>query len=258
MKKYILHLIILTILLLQGCHTIKKRPDNEIRIFCAASLADIITEIKDSFLLQQPVKVKLNIASSGTLARQIGQGNHADIFIPASKQWADYVGETGLFGRQKALYQNTLVLVAPKNSEIDTIDFTLSIAPHFSGYLSMGDPAYVPAGTYAHEALSSLGWYDGLEKRILSTKDVRSALMMVELGECQLGIVYYSDAIRSQKLKILGTFPEDTYEPAIIYALLSNLAKGASTEFYKFLSDKSMKPLWLKYGFYPVDSVPKV
>ncbi len=223
-------------------------------VFCAASLTNVITELKDSFMLHNTATVKLNLASSGTLARQIEQGNVADIFISANEEWASYVDSLNLFNPPKPLYKNKLVIIAPKLSKLDTIIFNKPIAQLFKGYLSMGDPAHVPAGMYAYQALSALGWYQAVENRILPAKDVRSALMVVEMGECELGIVYYSDAIQSSKVKILGTFPEGSYQPAILYALLTKNATKASREFYNLLSDETMQTIWIKNGFTSLDT----
>ena len=250
---YLLYSLLIPVFLM-NCQSSGSETGDEVKVFCAASLTNILTELKDTFVLHNPVSIKLNFASSGTLARQIEHGNLPDIFIPANKQWADYADSLNLFGIQKPLYRNKLVVIAPLSSPLDSIDFNTPIDKLFQGYISMGDPAHVPAGIYAVQALSALGWYDDLEKRILPARDVRSALMVVELGECELGIVYYSDAIQSAKVKILGTFPEQTHQPVILYALLAKNAGKSSTEFFDLLSAKATIPVWIKYGFTPVDT----
>lgn len=47
---------------------------------------------------------------------------------------------------------------------------------------------------------------------------MRSALAFVERGECEVGIVYKTDALISRKVKIIGTFPANLHSP-IIYPL---------------------------------------
>lgn len=242
-------------LALSGCRTSEKKADSELMIFCAAGVTNVLTEIKDSFLVRNPADIKLNFASSGTLARQIEQGNIPDIFISASKEWADYADSLGYFSKRKPLYRNQLVLIVPGRNEIDSVIFNPHGIPVFSGRLSMGDPSHVPAGRYAFEALHSLGWYQSLENRILPAKDVRSALMVVEMGECELGIVYYSDAIQSQKVKIAGFFPESSHQPIVLYALLVDHADPVAEEFFDLLTDTSSDSIWLKNGFSPFNSL---
>jgi ABC-type molybdate transport system, periplasmic component len=59
----------------------------------------------------------------------------------------------------------------------------------------------VPAGKYAKQSLTQLNWLNGLKGRIVGTDDVRSALAFVERGECEVGIVYKTDALISRKVK---------------------------------------------------------
>lgn len=236
----------------------RQRIDNEentITVFCAGGLINVISELSDSFSLKNDIYIKINLASSGTLARQIEQGNDTEIYISASKDWADYVDSLGNIALRKPLYQNKLALIVPVISETDSINFqnTEKLAELFKGYLSMGDPKHVPAGTYAQQALHFLGWDIDLEERILPAKDVRSAMMLVEMGECEMGIVYYSDALQSKKVKIAGIFPEYTHEPVIFYALLYKNASDQSARFFQYLSDDSMKYVWLKNGFSPLN-----
>ncbi len=244
---------ITSLLLFISCQRGINKKEDTINVFCAAGLINVITELSDSFSSMNEVEIKLNMASSGTLARQIEQGNDPDIYISANKRWADYADSLGNFALRKPLYQNKLALIVPENSKTDSIGFqnTKNLAELFNGYLSMGDPKHVPAGKYAEEALHFLGWDIDLGEKILPAKDVRSAMMLVEMGECEMGIVYYSDALQSKKVKIAGIFPEYTHKPIIFYALLHENASDPSARFFQYLSDESIKNIWLKNGLSP-------
>lgn len=257
MKNLIFSTCLLIFLILSGCRSSKNNPDDEITIFCAACVTNVLTEMKDSFQVHNPALLKLNFASSGTLARQIEQGSVPDIFISASREWADYADSLGYFSKKKPICSNQLVLIAPIQNKTDTVIFNQPEPPAFSGRLSMGDPSHVPAGRYALEALTSLGWYESIEDRILPALDVRSALMIVEMGECELGIVYYSDAIQSEKIKIAGFFPESSHEPIVLQALLVKNPSKASEEFFDLLTNPSSDSIWLKNGFIPLDFLVK-
>lgn len=229
--------------------------EDTITVFCAAGLIDIISELSDSFSINNSVEVKINLASSGSLARQIENGHKTDIYISASRHWADHADSLDLFTDRKELYQNKLVLISPLKDKFDSINFTHNTIPSFKARLSMGDPAHVPAGQYAKEALISLGWWDDLKERMLPAKDVRSALMPVELGECELGIVYYSDALASKKVKIAGIFPDSSHTPIIFHALLSKTATHQAIEFYQMLNNNNFEKTWNKFG---LTSIPMV
>lgn len=224
-----------------------------IMIYAAASLTDVLAEVVDSFQANHKVEVKTNMASSGTLARQIEQGGEPDIFISASKRWSDYVDSLNYFltSTVTEIAKNELVLIAPRNStlEVLSIDSSLNfLALLGAERLSMGDPSHVPAGKYAKQSLEYYGWQAKLERKILPAKDVRSALMVVELGEAPLGIVYRTDAQKSGKVKILSTFPEASHKPIVYVGGLCKDNEWA-TLFFEYLHSAATIGIWEKYGF---------
>ena len=253
-KKLSSFALVAAIALMTACTgSTKKTEPTEITVFAAASLTNVLNELIDSFKVDNNVKVTTNLASSGTLARQIEQAGSPDLFISASKAWAEYVDSLGLVIRpyKETIALNDLVLIAPKESAIETItvDSTLDIAAALQGgRLSLGDPEHVPAGKYAQQALKYYGWYDKLSPSFLPAKDVRSALMVVEMGEAPLGIVYRTDAEESAKVKIVGTFPDQSHKP-IVYVSCLLKDSEMSKAFYEYIKSDKTASIWKKYGF---------
>lgn len=66
----------------------------------------------------------------------------------------------------------------------------------------------MPAGIYAKEALQNLKARDELSPLMARANNVRAAMALVEREEAPLGIVYGSDAVASDKVKVVGTFPQ--------------------------------------------------
>ena len=196
----------------------------------------------------------MNIASSGTLARQVENGAQADIFISANKKWLDYLVQNGKADAESAkrIAGNEMVLVAPASSKLEAFEFSedTDLPNLFEGRLSIGDPAHVPAGIYAIQILENLHCKERLESRFLPAKDVRSALMVVELGEVDAGIVYKTDALKSGKVKILTVFPDSLHQPVGYYmALIKGSKNLRSLQLYKYLVSEKSHPVWEKYGF---------
>ena len=81
------------------------------------------------------------------------------------------------------------------------------------GRVATGDPAHVPVGIYAEQALKKLGIWDAVSPRLARTDDVRSALLLVERGEAPAGIVYATDAAVSKAVMVAGTFPANSHDP---------------------------------------------
>lgn len=230
-----------------------SRSETDIMVFAAVSLAEVVSEIADSFESSFNVMVKKNLASSGTLARQITQGGVPDLFISADKRWIEYVDSLGYMqkGYIAPVAKNQLVIIASTEGRLNELKLEKSLdllALLGSGRLSIGDPAHVPAGKYAREALEYFGWYEMLIKQIIKAKDVRSALMIVEMGESLLGLVYRTDALKSKRVKILATFPQYAHEPIVYIAGLCKNSQ-AGKEFINYLKSNESRAIWAHYKF---------
>ncbi|WP_282037160.1 molybdate ABC transporter substrate-binding protein [Saccharicrinis aurantiacus] len=249
-------IVVIAIVLCSCVNNSKKDAQNRLVVFAGAGLTDALTEICDSFFITNGVEVKLNLASSGTLARQIEQGGEPDLYISASKRWADYIDSLGyVVDQQKTMVAgNKLSLIQPINSKTSVdIDSAIIWSDILADdYFSIGDPSHVPAGKYAVAALKHYGWYTAIKPKMLPAKDVRSALMVVELGEVPYGIVYKTDALKSSKVKIVADFADGSH-PAIqnIASVISD--KSNAQLLYKYLQSPLAKSIWMKYGF----SVPE-
>ena len=112
---------------------------------------------------------------------------------------------------------NDLVLIAPAKSAVNSVDIAKGewINTLKDSYLSVGDPAHVPAGQYAEEALTKLNLWDKVQDRLARAKDVRGALALVERAEAPYGIVYSTDAKISQQVKTVAVFPADSHKPVV-------------------------------------------
>lgn len=226
-----------------------------VTVFAAASTTNAVTELAELFAAQNPERLVTSFASSSTLAKQIESGATSEIFISANPEWMDYLEERKLIegGTRKDLLSNRIVLIVPADSGIGT----LAIAPGFDlagllgdGRLAMGDPDHVPAGRYGKQALEHLGVWSGVEARVARAKDVRAALALVERGEAPAGIVYSTDAAVSDRVRIAGTFPEDSH-PAIAYpvAVVAGKRSPAVDRCLALLQSEAGRAVFAKYGF---------
>ncbi|WP_416379560.1 MULTISPECIES: molybdate ABC transporter substrate-binding protein [unclassified Gilliamella] len=223
----------------------------KVTLFAAASLTnamqDIAAEYKTNHKNQEII---FSFASSSVLAKQIEQGAPADIFMSADQKWMTYLIEHNLVKNKEDLLKNSLVLIAPKQSKLEKIDINSStdwnaILPK-TERLAIGDPDHVPAGLYAKESLTYLGVFDKLAPQFAPASNVRDALMLVERNEAALGIVYSTDAKVSDKVKIIGVFPANSFDP-IEYPIA--LLKPEAKEFYQYLKSPEAKRIFEKYGF---------
>lgn len=224
-----------------------------INLYAAASLTDALTELSDSYQAKHPnAVIKKSFAGSSTLAKQIENGAPVDIFISADKDWADYLQKRELLNNasRKNLLANELVLIAPRASKVSVLlDPAFNLNTSFKGHLCTGDPASVPVGKYAKQALGHYNWWNKIEGRIVGTEDVRTALAFVERGECSLGIVYKTDAQLSKKVKVVTTFPATSHAPIEYPGALTKNAGAESKAFWFFLQSDQAKAVFTRYGF---------
>ena len=249
MLKKTLHVGLITIasLLAFAAHAEQK-----VTVFAAASLTNAMTDIASEYEKEQTLKIQTSFASSSTLAKQIENGAPADIFMSADTKWMNYLQEKNLLKSESKvnLLGNQLVLIAPKGRAFKVdMDKRFNIAGAFSGRVCTGELDSVPVGIYDKQSLKSLHWWDALKMRIVGTQDVRAALVFVERGECDAGIVYATDAKVSSKVDSVATFPDQSHD-SIVYPLA--LVKGASPQasgFYEYLKSEKAKVIFTKYGF---------
>ena len=226
----------------------------DVTVLAAASLTDALGQIDADFEKASGDKVKAAFGGSSALAKQLEKGAPADLFISADVPWMDYVAEKNLIdpASRTNLLGNHLVLVAPPSSaETVTIDQNYDLAGALKGgKLSVADTAAVPAGKYAKASLEKLGLWSKVEGSLAQGENVRAALALVERGEAPLGIVYQTDAMVA-KVKVIGTFPDDSHPP-IIYpvALTVQGAKsGAAKAYIEYLKSDAAKAVFEKAGF---------
>ncbi|MBK5646138.1 MAG: molybdate ABC transporter substrate-binding protein [Acinetobacter sp.] len=222
-----------------------------ITVYAAASLTNAVNELDTIYEQKNKTEVKTSYAGSSTLAKQIEAGAPADVFISADVQWMDYLQNKQLVTAADRinLLGNRLVVITPKDHPLKLkMDKSFDPSKVIQGKLCTGDTKSVPVGKYAKQALSSLGWWDKVQPRLVETEDVRAALNFVARGECQIGIVYATDAAISKDVVVAGIFPENTHPP-IIYPVGLTKKNAESVKFYKFLQSGQAKTIFKKYGF---------
>ena len=227
----------------------------DVLVFAAASLKPALDTILETPAGRGLGEVAVSYAASSQLARQIDHAAPASIFISADPEWMDHVEKTGQIipGTRSNLLGNALVLIAPQASTLE-----LTIAPGFDlsgalgnrGRLAMGEPDSVPAGRYAKAALVSLGVWPEIEHRIVPALHVRAALNFVLRNETPLGIVYRSDAVSEERVRVIGTFAESTH-PSIVYpiALLKDGDNDASRRLLALLHSAQAARIFVQFGF---------
>jgi molybdate transport system substrate-binding protein len=227
----------------------------QLTVFAAASLTDAMKDVSAQWVRVGHQPLRMSFGSSSTLARQIEQGAPADLFASADEKWMDYLADRKLIAAdtRKDLLGNDLVLVVsaekPQRVTIGPgFDLLGMLGPN--GRVATGDPAHVPVGIYAEQALRKLGIWDAVSTHLARTEDVRAALLLVERGEAPAGIVYATDAAVSKGVTVAGVFPADSHDP-VSYPFA--LAKAGDTPearaLMAFLAGPQARAIFVARGF---------
>jgi molybdate transport system substrate-binding protein len=224
-------------------------------VFAAASMKNALDEANTAFTKADGPKVTASYAASSALAKQIEQGAPADIYISADLKWVDYLAERKLIKATTRvnLLGNKLVLIAPVDSKLGNVKVEkgFDIAKLAGdGRIAVADTKAVPAGLDAKAALEHLGAWAQAEAKLAQAENVRATLAFVARGETPLGIVYETDAKIEPKVKVIGTFPEDSHPPVTYpVAVIASSKNPAAEKYLSFLRSGAAKSIFEKYGF---------
>ncbi len=256
MRQKMLTIIFLLLLCsILGCGRQARPADSKpaaVRIAAAASLEKILTGRLIPMYLQAHPSVKIDgtYASSGQLQIQIEQGLPTDIFISASVKQMDTLKQKGFISSSRNLLKNELVLIVPKEASNPAIksfhDFPAARHP------AIGDPKSVPAGQYAKEALTSLNLWDKVEKELSMGTNVTEVLSWVAAGSADAGLVYATDAVSSQKVKVIAAAPDGSLNKPVVYPvgiLKKSADRKEAADFVDFLCSQPAQKVFREYGF---------
>jgi len=224
-------------------------------VFAASSLTDALTEIGALHTRRTGQAVRFNFASSAMLARQIEAGARADLFISADTEWIDYLDARKRLqtSTRRIIAGNRLVLIVPAASRVRPfrLDRKARLAAVLgeTGRLALGDPASVPAGRYARQALEALALWPQVETRLAPAENVRTALRYVATGNAPLGIVYRTDAVSEPNVRVVAAADPRLHAPIVYAAALCEGAEPSAQRFLAFLHQPAARHVLRRLGF---------
>lgn len=226
----------------------------EILVAAAASLKNAYEEeLIPMFEEQYPgVSVEGTYDSSGKLQTQIEEGLEADVFMSAAEKQMKALDEEGMIASDTItnLLENKIVLIVPAGSSAGLTAFE---DIEKAGIIALGDPASVPAGQYAQEALTSLGIWDKIQDKVSFGTNVTEVLNQVAASSAEAGIVYATDAASmSDQVEIVAEAPEGSLQKKVIYpvAVVKDSAhQEEAGDFVEFLKSEEAMKVFEEYGF---------
>lgn len=236
----------------KGLETAQEKPV-ELMISAAASLSDVLMDVKDTYeQMNENVVLTFNFGSSGKLANQIDQGAPVDVFLSASSKDMDTLAEKGMIDKTTRVdfTKNVLVLISSLNSNFELNSFEQIDSAQID-HFAIGEPESVPVGRYAKQVFEHLDLWQPLQDKLVMGSDVRQVLTYVEMGNADLGVVYSSDAFISDRVKVLAEANPEWHKP-ILYpgAIIEDSRhKNEAQAFLDYLMSEEGKDTLQKFGF---------
>ncbi|GBE93526.1 molybdenum ABC transporter, periplasmic molybdate-binding protein [Nostoc cycadae WK-1] len=260
-----------------------------LRVFAAVSLSEVLPEIENDFIAANPslgATFVNTFDSSGALLNQINlpanqSAGIPDIFISAATTQMNSLQTAGQLasGWPVTVATNRLVLIRPTTptspapsptiAGIDRLTNSTTSSPPRSGIrgIAIGDPATVPAGAYAQQALQSTlsgcgaGSYNTLlnsttANKLVFASNVRNVLTAVQNktlsgNTIDAGLVYTTDQRISNTTTFITTVAQNCHSsivyPAAVLNRTTNLT--AATSFANFLSSSTARGRLTARGF---------
>lgn len=168
----------------------------ELTVSAAASLGNAFREIARQYEARYPdAQVQLNFGGSGALLAQMAKGAPVDVFASADQATMTRAVQQGLVDAKapQTFTRNALVLIVPADSTLK-LQQLADLNQDSVRKIAIGNPASVPAGSYARQALEQARLWQAISARTINTQNVRQALDYVARGEVDAGFVYGTDA----------------------------------------------------------------
>lgn len=222
----------------------------DIVVSAASSLVDVMAALGQAYHLDTGERITVNTGASNTLARQILAGAPVDVFISADQAQMDTAQGALERGTRVDVVRNQLAVAVPSGSSVVLGSLGDLARPAFRR-IAIGDPAAVPAGVYARQALDRLGLWAPLRSRLIPMASVRFALAAVESGTADAAVVYRTDVGTSRRARLAFVVPV-AEGPAILYpAALVRTGRNAAggRRFLAFLRSAPALALFEKAGF---------
>ncbi|MBI5018621.1 MAG: molybdate ABC transporter substrate-binding protein [Deltaproteobacteria bacterium] len=226
--------------------------EQELLVSAAASLTNAFTEAARAFERANPgLRVVLNLAASGTLLQQIGNGAPVDVFASADQETMDQAQKRGLLadGSRTNFARNLLVLAVPASSKLRIAGVQDLVRPDIKR-VALGDPSFVPAGRYARQGLVAAGLWDVLAPKRIPGNSVRQVLDYLARGEVDAGFVFATDAAAS-KGRVVAVAEVGGTGPILypIAVVAESGKKDLARRFEEFVLSPAAGAILARHGF---------
>ncbi len=225
-----------------------------ILLYAPISLSEVIKEVIDSYeILKKEIHIKPVFMGTSQLVMQVKNGARPDLFISANEEWMNYLERKKIIlkkYRKNYLY-NSLVVITNKKNNISIIKNVSELEDAFlksRSKISLAMTSSIPAGMYAKNYLENIGVWKKIKKKYVESTNVRTALNYVARNDLEFAIVYKTEALGSEKVRIVYFIDRQKHKK-ITYPIATLNDKKETLEVYDFFLNNNNLSKTLKWGF---------
>ena len=222
-------------------------------IAAASSLKDVLRKVLPRFEAQhKDINVRVVYGPSQTLRNQIEQGAPVDVFLPSLLEEIEQLERKGLIiqGTTRTYAGTSLVLITSTGlpAPIASIQDLRTVPVR---RIAIGDPKSSSVGKVAAQFLTYSKLEPALKTHYVYGEHSRAVLDLVVNGEAEIGIVYRTDAVANEHVRILDTVPVGSHTPIRYGVAAVWTAKNISGagDFIEFLLTPQIQNQFKEHGF---------
>lgn len=222
-------------------------------IAAANSVKDALRKILPLFESQhREINIRVIYGPSQTLRKQIEEGAPVDVFLPSLFEEIDQLETKGLIihGTKRVYAGTALVLItgAALPAPIGSIQDLHTVPVR---RIAIGDPKTSSVGKVAIQFIKYSKLEPPLKSKYVFGEHSRAVLDLVAKGEAEVGVVYRTDAVSDERVRILDTAPADSHTPIRYGIALVWTAKNISGagDFIEFLLTPQIQDRLKEHGF---------
>ena len=222
-------------------------------IAAANSVKDALRKMLPLFEAEHPhIAVRVIYGPSQTLRKQIEEGAPVDVFLPSLFDEIEQLEKKGLViqGTKRVYAGTSLVLITGTvlPAPIRSIEDLHTVPVH---HIAVGDPKTSSVGKVAAQFLKYSKLEPALKSQYVFGEHSRAVLDLVSKGEAEIGVVYRTDAVADDHVRIVDTAPAESHSPvrygvAVVWTARNISGAG---DFIEFMLSAPIQAQLKQYGF---------
>lgn len=227
-------------------------------IAAASGMQFALREIARAFRAESGIEIRLTLAASGMLFRQIENNAPFELFISADPALTRQLAAAGLVrGNAVDIGRGRLAVIAADPAALRP-DAGLeglreSLVAGRVKRFAIANPKHAPYGRRAREALEAAGLWVQLQDRLVVGENVAQATRFALSGAAEGGLVALSLLVPDKTVGAdrYAVLPEAWHQPLVHSMVLLKNADQTTMKFFRFVQSPAAQRILARYGYTP-------